>query len=397
MSEHRGFRTNVSASSSKLALPSVLLVVTLLISVPGLVLLAQEAGDRVIKQGVIKEDLYVAGGEVRVDAEVEGDVTAAGGDVTVDRVVKGDVIAAGGRVTIGAEVWDDIRAAGGDVTVAGSVGDDAIMAGGSVQLASGSSVGGRAWLAGGNLEIAGSVTKELRAAGGRVTVSGEIDGDVDLTAETVSILPTARIGGALTYRSPKPAEIADGARILGEVTREPYEGTVGGPLGGIGGSVLSFVSLAIAAFVWYLLFPAFSVAAASLVREAPLKSIGFGLTMLVATPVAVLLLMIVVIGIPLALVLAALYCIALLVGFLTAVIFLGDTGFRLLQRKEILSRGERLLSIAGALLLIFILKLIPFAGAFLLFVLLLLGLGALTLQAYRTYSAGTPSQESAPS
>ena len=45
----------------------------LLIAAPGYLLLAQDAGERVIKQEVIKEDIYVAGGEVWIDAEVEGD------------------------------------------------------------------------------------------------------------------------------------------------------------------------------------------------------------------------------------------------------------------------------------------------------------------------------------
>lgn len=357
---------------------------------PGYLLMAQDAGERVIKQGVITEDLYVAGGEIQVDAVVEGDVTAAGGDVVVERVVKGDVIAAGGTVTISAEVWDDIRAAGGDVTVSGSVGDDAILAGGSVRLLSGSSVGGRAWLAGGDLEVAGGITKELKAAGGRITISGEIDGDVELRAESISILPSARISGNFKYSSPNAADIAEGAQILGQVTREPYEEERFGPLGGIAGSAVFFVSLALAGIVLYLLFPRFSVAAATIIREAPLKSLGLGLALLVTAPFAVLLLMVSVIGIPLALVLAALYCVALLVGFLTAALFVGDAGFRLLQRKEEMSRGERLLSLAGALLLIFILKLIPIVGGVVVFALLLFGLGALTLQTYRSYSAGTP-------
>lgn len=94
-----------------------------------------------------------------------------------------------------------------------------------------------------------------------------------------------------------------------------------------------------------------------------------------------------VIGIPLALVLAALYCISLLVGFLTAVIFIGDAGLRLLQRKDQMHRGARLLSLLGGLFLIFVMTFIPVVGSLLIFGSLLFGLGAWIFQSYRVYAA----------
>lgn len=357
-----------------------------LICLPAYLLLAQDVGERVIKRGVIAEDIYVAGSEVHILADVEGDVTTAGGVVEIGEIVRGDVIAAGGTVTISANVGDDVRAAGGEVTVTGNIGDDAIVAGGSVTLAPEVSVGGRAWIAGGELTISGRIGEELRAAGGSIVIAAEINGDVNLVAESVSIRTPAIVRGNLTYRSPRQADVAEGVTILGEITRQPYEAEELTPWRRTAVGAVFFVSLAVATLALYFLFPKFSVAAARIIAASPLHALGLGLAALVTVPFVVILLMASVIGIPLALMFLLLYLITLFVGFLTGIIYVGDAGFRLLQRGREISTGARVLSVIGALVLITLLRFVPFLGALITFALLVFGLGAWTLQSYRTYA-----------
>ncbi|MFQ5657848.1 MAG: hypothetical protein ACE5G5_09930, partial [Candidatus Methylomirabilales bacterium] len=175
-------------------LPGLLLVVH-----PSLPL-AQDSGDVIVKRGTIHDDLYVAGGNVKILADVDGDVAAAGGRVTVDRLVKGDVIVAGGFVDVSGQVLDDVRAAGGYVILDGQIGGDAISAGGKVTVGPATEIGGRAWLAGGDVDMAGRVGRDFKAAAGSITISGQVQGDVELVAREIEVLPTARIAGNLTYR-----------------------------------------------------------------------------------------------------------------------------------------------------------------------------------------------------
>jgi len=351
--------------------------------------LAQQAGEMVRIHGVVADDVYAAGGTVDVLATVEGDVVVAGGHVAVRERVSGDVMAAGGAVTVSADVGDDVRLAGGDVTLSGTVRDDAIAAGGNVTITSDSAIGGRAWLSGGRIEVAGTIARELKAAGGRIVLSGQVDGDVELTGRDISILEGAIINGNLTYRSPEEAHIASGARVLGSIDHELVEEpvvAVGAAVAVI--SIVVLLSLAVTGIALYLLFPHSIDASVASMRSEFWKCVGLGLAIFAATPVIMSVLFMTVIGWLPAVVIGPLYAILLLAGFLTALFFVGDLGLRLLGRREP-SRGKRLWSFVVALIVVTVLGLVPVAGTLLLFVLMLMGVGALALFVYGTYVASS--------
>lgn len=350
---------------------------------------AQHSGLTVTKSGQITEDVYMAGATVQVLADVEGDVVVAGGSVTIVNSVSDDVLAAGGTVSVTANIDDDIRSAGGSVVVTGSVGDDAVIAGGSVTLGPGSTVGGRAWLAGGTVTVAGTVGRELKAAGGEIVVSGTIGGDVELYAESIEIQPSAVIKGNLTYSAPKEAVVHDGAKIEGVVTWQELDlhHDFGGPGWGFAGTLAFFLSLAVSAIVLFLVFPGFSTSVVQRLQDAPFKSLGLGLVVLFATPFVALMLLVSVLGVPLGLIVLALYFVALIAGLLVGMIWIGDFGFRRLGKTPDESKWIRAWSIVAAAAILLIIGFIPFIGGLVLFLVLLLGIGALELFFYRLYIA----------
>lgn len=348
-------------------------------------LLAQEAGEAVRIDGAIAEDVYAAGGTVDVLATVEGDVVVAGGRITVGERVSGDVMAAGGAVSVNASVGDDVRLAGGDVRLGGSVGGDALAAGGNVTLLPDSSVEGRAWLSGGRVDVAGVVGRELKASGGRIVLSGRVNGDVELTGRSIRILESAIIDGDLVYRSPQAADIASEAQIRGSVRYEPVEwptAAIVATLAGVG--ILVLLSLILTGIGLFLLFPRVIANAVTSIRAEPLKCLGLGLAVFAATPVVISVLFVIVIGWLPAIVIGALYLILLLAGFLTGAFYVGELGWRLRKRRKV-SKTGRLLSFVVALILISLLGLVPLLGTLLLFALMLLGVGVLTLGLYRVY------------
>ncbi|MFQ5520081.1 MAG: hypothetical protein ACE5FK_01675 [Candidatus Methylomirabilia bacterium] len=372
-------------------LPGVLLLGLVMALDPSLAS-AQEAGKTIVKRGVIPEDLYVAGGRLNILAEVQGDVVAVGGQITIGRLVKGDVIVAGGDVTVTGQVLDDVRAAGGAVAINGEIGGDVISAGGSVSIPTETKVGGRAWLAGRTVEVRGRIGKELKAAARRISLSGEVEGDANLAASEIEILSTARIKGDLTYRSPREAKIDPDAQIEGGVThhRIDFVGKAARARGVIIGTgwILAVVGLMAAGVVLFLLFPNFTVSAARTIQTDLWKSLGLGFALLISAPVAGVILMMTVVGIPLGAMLFALYFVLLLVAFLTAALFLGELGARAFRRGPELAKGWRVLSLLVALIVLGLLSLIPVAGSLILFLALLFSLGAWAVHGYRTY-AGT--------
>lgn len=362
------------------------LLLALLIAVSTTTLLfAQDVGEVVVKRGVIEDDLYVAGRSVDVQARVQGDVTAAGQRVSIDQLVTGDVLAAGENVTVLAEVRDDVRVAGRTVTIARSVAGHVVAAGETVTIAPAATVGGWAWLAGREVNMAGRIGKALKVAAQTVTVSGEVAGDVELMAEDIRILSGARIGGNLIYHGEKEPQVADGTVIAGDIIAKPA--LYREPEGRGGGFIIAGM-LAVAAIVYFMLFPAFTLAGVEGLQRAPFTVLGVGVAFLFATPFVVLLLLATVIGALVALPLLAWYLLSLLGGLLTGVIYAGDVGLRLAGKAGSAARGTRVLSIVLAVLALLLIQLIPVLGALAVLVLFVLGLGALQHQAWRSYSEG---------
>ncbi len=362
------------------------LLFALLLLIPATSLQGQEIGESVSRRGTVKEDIYLAGGNVNVAAKVDGDVVAAGGNVTVGDDIKGDALVAGGNLTLRGKLRDDVRAAGGSVTLDAEVGDDALLAGGNVILTPSTRVGGRAWLAGGRLDIAGRIGKELKAAGGRITIAGEVMGDATLMGEDIEICSEAVIHGNLRYISPNAAVIDKAAKIGGTITHLPAPEHERGIAGAAAASTGLLVSLTVTGIVLLLLLPRFAAATTGQIAQAPWKSLSLGLAVLTATPLVIVLLFASVIGLWLGFMLLALYLIALLGGFLAGVLCAGETGVKRLRRNAEITRGWRVAALAIALAVVGVLGLVPVLGCLVIFAMLLFGLGGLSWQIYRAFA-----------
>lgn len=212
-----------------------------------------------------------------------------------------------------------------------------------------------------------------------------MNGDVELSGRTISILDSAIINGDLVYRSPRAADIAGGAQIRGTVTYEPVERPMAAFVAALVGlGILVLLSLIVTGSALFLLFPRFMANALKTIPAEPWKCLGLGLAVFAATPVVISVLFLTVIGWLPAIIIGALYMILLLAGFLTGTFYVGDLGWQLLRRGEMSTAG-RLWSFVAALILLVLLSLVPLLGALLLFAIMLLGVGVLKLGLFRAY------------
>ena len=179
---------------------------------------------------------------------------------------------------------------------------------------------------------AGISGKELNAAGGRIVLSGTVNGDVEVAGRSIEILAGAVIDGDLIYRSPEQAAIASEARIGGTVSYEEVERHATPVVAwAVGIGIVVLLSLIITGIAMFLLFPQFIGSALSSIRAEPWKCLALGLAVFAATPVLVSVLFSTVIGWLPAIVVAVLYLLLLLAGFLTSAFYLGDVGAGLLK------------------------------------------------------------------
>ncbi|MEO7387419.1 MAG: hypothetical protein ABIX37_10825 [Gammaproteobacteria bacterium] len=287
--------------------------------------------DSVVINDSVNDDLYAAGGEVRIAGSVAGSAVLAAGSAELSGDVEGDVILAGGRINLEGGVGDDLRAAGGNVQVTGFVTDQVTIAGGSIVIGPGSAIGGRAWLAGGDVEMAGQVGGDLHVAAGTAVISGRVAGDVDIAAKEIRIGPGAVIGGDLVWRGEKPPLVAEDARILGEVraggadTPDSASDDSASPVVGRWATGLSVAAAALL-LLWFA--PGLAARAAAVFRNAPGRTLVLGGASVVLTPIVAFVLFVTVLGWVLGLVVLAGYAFALLlsglVGLLIVVRIAGD-------------------------------------------------------------------------
>lgn len=315
-----------------------------------------------------------SGAVVRVDENetVEGTLDATAGAVVIAGTVDGDVSATAGSVLItdSGRVTGDLNATAATVLIEGRVDSDVLVSAAALELRDGSAVGG---------------TLDAGVADARI--AGSIGGDVATSAATLAVAPTTTIDGSLTYRS-DDATVADGAAISGEVTRDDdLEIASPGALGGGSetelptipswvGAVYSGLSSLLFGAILLLAAPNFSGRIAEVGTTQPLRSGGAGLLTLLGTPIALVILLVTIVGIPLS-----------LVGFLIfgAVVFAATVYGAFVLGTLLLSLGDyrnRWAALAVGVAAVALLRQLPVVGGVARFVILLLGLGALATVLY---------------
>lgn len=348
---------------------------------------AQNIGEIVTVTGVIGENLVAAGRSVNVDADVDGDVVGAGQNVDVGGRVRGDVLAVAETVRARGEIEGDVRIAGRFVEIDASVAGDVMAAGAQVSIVEGAAVGGRAWLAGDDVTVAGTVGRELRIGARTATISGAVDGDAIVWAEEIRIESGAHIAGDFTYRSLDEADIDPASRIDGDVTfirsERPRRAAGSVLAAAVGVGLVTAAGLFVLGIAQVLLAPGLMLGAARTLRASKLKSLAVGAAVFLSAPFALILLAVSIVGVPLLIVTVAAYVVALATALFVASLAIGGRALRVFGGGAGATHASRIGTLAVGILILFVVGWIPLLGALAGLVALILGLGAVLIEARR--------------
>ncbi len=332
-------------------------------------------GDVVIKDRVIEEDLLAAGSSVLVQAEVRGDTAIAGSNLTLTAPVGGYLLAAGNNVVINGSVGNDLWAAGNNVNINSTVGDNAMLAGNTVTLRPESSIAGDARIAAGTVVIQGPVRGDLLVSGGNVEIASEVGGNVEANVGHLRVLPGTVVRGNLVVNGTTPPEISPEAQVIGRV--EFHQTNTGNSwLNWLGWWLFCFLVLLATGIVVLLLSRVWAARVATQISSKPLKTILAGVIGLIVGPIVIVILAITGIGIAIALVLLAIYCVF---AILAAVYFAYTAGGWLLGLANRSEASPWLRMILGALAVSLFISL-PWVGWLIQLLVLIFGFGALMLE-----------------
>ncbi len=319
-----------------------------------------ESADTVLINEVIEDDILVAGNNVIIEGTVVGDVVVAGGTVEVRGNITQDLIVAAGEVSITGNIGDDVRAASGTLVIDGDVRDDLILFSGETTISDTGTVGGDITSTTGQLNIFGDVGGDISGSGGEVTIGGTVDGDVDVNTGELTVLQGAYISGNLKYTSPSSSEIPDGAVGKDVVFTEEaaYEDDDEGVVSSIILWLISYLSLVLIGLLGLVIWPQQLRKIAERTPEAPGKAFFTGIGIFIAGILIILFLFITVIGIPLGLILLIIVLTGLYIARVIAAIWLGKYLFRQMGKEY-----RPLTDLAFGLLVIMLASEIPVMGS----------------------------------
>lgn len=340
------------------------------------------AGQQLIiaKDQVINDDLYFAGNSIIVDGIINGDLIAAGADIKVSGTINGGLIAAAGTVIINGNVTNDIRVAGGTVEIGGNVGDNALVFAGNLISGKDASIGRDLTIGAGNAVIDGTVKGNINGGGGNVELTGTTKGNVTLKLDDdFKLSPGARIDGNLEYTSPKQAEIS--GIVTGKTTYMEKPVKEKETESRITDEILGYLWLLLVGILFFVLAPQVSQKISDNISVNPLKNLLWGILFLIVTPILAIILLITVIGIPLSLILVAVYIVEIYISRIFVGYWIGQYILKKLNRET----GYKVLVLALGLLAVFIGINLPILGTFIHFVIIILGLGTIVLTEYEIY------------
>jgi anti-sigma factor RsiW len=259
----------------------------------------------VLADETINDTLLAMGQTVSIDGTINGDLLAFGQEVTVRGNVTGNLVTGAQKVTIEGTIGGSVIGGARDLSFASSrVGRDLYGFANAVDLGEAANVAGNAIAFGESVDVDGRVGVDFKGFGSRVNVSGAVEGDVDGFAGSMTILPTARVGGNVTGHVDSAGDltVADGATVGGSVNellvereqrRNRYE-TVGYYFG----QVIRLAGAFVTGLLLLWLFPVLREVSLPNVL-AVLRSAGIGLAAAVTLPVAGVIFCVTIIGIPL--------------------------------------------------------------------------------------------------
>lgn len=357
-----------------------LTVIGILAVVAPLVVFAKNGTVVVSADEKVEGDLLRAGRMVRILAPVDGDVIVIGGTVEVAGPVTGDVIAVGADVRVRSDVAGSVRVLGGTVEITGTVGRSVLAAGRQVVMGETAEVGWSITVASADFVFRGRAGRDVRAWSESSLIAGEVGRDLILfaTAEDgLTLERTALIQGDFDYTAADPAVVREGAVVKGKTSQHqlPEQSWRAATVGQALAKLIRLFGLIVVGLVLMSLVPKAMDAMSAQEQVWKWSSLGVGFLWTALTPIAAIVLLFTIIGVPFTLILAASWAIGVYFSQIIIALFFGRMLFRYVFKSE--ERAPKFMDLVFGALVWVILISIPFFGWFVYLVGILLGMGSL--------------------
>jgi cytoskeletal protein CcmA (bactofilin family) len=331
------------------------------------------------KDEVINSDFFFSGQHLRLEGTVDGDVYAFGQQVDVPGHITGDLICFSQSARVSGQVDGNIRSFTNNITITGTVARNVTAFNEVFNLDANGSVGHSLTVFTQTLSLDGKLGRDFLGFFQQATLAGKIGGSVRARGDSLTIASGAEIDGKALFEGAKPATVSSEAKLASPLEYKPYEhkSRMDRGAGYYIWRLIWTATFVLFGIVLFALMPRFSQEAVELGEH---YGASFGLGVLVLF------------GVPIAAIIACVTIIGLLVGLSTLlvwlmVMFAVDIVIGTIVGQWLLGRTSEfwpmVLRMAVGVLILRIITSIPFIGGWASFILVLWGMGAISLALYR--------------
>jgi cytoskeletal protein CcmA (bactofilin family) len=357
---------------------------------------------------IYEDDIFMAGNYIRFQSDIVGDLNGASQELVFSGRGDGNINWAARWITINGPVSRSVRAFAQIIDINAPLGKNLLAMGQSITVGPECEIQKDATIFGDEVTMEGSTGGELLIGADRVIIAGRVGGNLTLTAQQLEIKPTTVIQGDLDYKSPEKVKIEDNVVINGQIKwteyhKETKQKTYNafGPIKFItmmyliinialsatvflvtlflGNTLmipLIFIAFIIGALVIVALNRQLSIRAMTTIKKRFLVCLGLGILLLLLFPVAALLAILTLVGIPLGLIIVFAFGIFCFAGAMYSAHFVG---FHIIRLLKISKEPPCFLCIFTGIIILAGLILIPYIGWIITLLALSIGLGAMVL------------------
>ena len=321
----------------------------------------------------LNTDLFSGCRNLDINGVVKGDVFAGCELMTVEGEVSDDVIAGCRILTVTGSVGGNVIGFAQTIVIDGEVHGDILAFGGMVRITERAKIDGNVRVGSGDFKFEGGhIGGALHGSADTATLEGRVEGKSEIEAKHISFGPEYFAKYGTTLKLDRPIEDYQIEHLPKDLKVIVSEKNM---VWGVVWFIWSLVALLIVGIVLIALFKNFSKDYLSFAKKQFGKNLGYGVLLLLLTPIAMIILSVLILTIPISLILLAAYLVLLYLSLAFSALYIGDYILSFF-RKETANNGLFLSMFVGVVL-VSLLRHVPIVGCLLDVIIICFGMGSL--------------------
>ena len=329
----------------------------------------------------VATDLFASAQYVEINGPIADDLYAACQEVVVNNEIGDDLLAFCQRVTVKGHVKDMVLGFAEKIIIDNTVDGDVLAFGSEVHLTKNAHIKGNLYIGCGKFYFnGGKVDGKISGGSGRVYLNGIVSKDVSLGAGSVEFGENYKAGGGTSLKLHKsldkdlknrPADL-----IITVKPREYFYQSIF--------FIWSFIAALVVGLLLITFFKDFSLNITMFAKEKALKNGSIGAALLIIIPTIITILTVLIITIPIALMLGAIYIFLLYISTIISGLVLGCFIMDFIKKNG--KPAKLFLSLLIGLIIVFLVVETPYIGWLFSFIFISFGMGTFAMYLYHIIS-----------